>query len=602
MRNRVAVILGLLMCWTAPAALAGEVKLLTESSQVYVGVPFAVAIDVTASEKHEAPEFPEIEGATSELINTSTSMRTSHIIINGRQMGGTEETTRYLYNVTPLKQGILTIPRIEVDVDGEKLSTRSANFRATVSEKGDLLYVELVGAEDKVYVGEPIDVTLRVWLKEYKQRRTQLNYREMWQAIDKNATDWGVFEDLVMRQNPDVKIAQMQRVGDDGRKYSYNVYEIRKEVWPTRPGKFEAGGVRIVVNYPLKVSRDVFGSVRFSETKPIFATIDTTNVNVLDVPTKGRPPGFSGAVGSHSIRATATPNHVRVGDPITLNITVEGESQLEHLQAPHLKEVPGFNDQFQISDDTLPGVVDGRRKTFSLSLRALSDQVHEIPRIPLPYFDTDSETFKTVYSEPIPLDVDPAQKMSTMDIVQSGEPAMQNESRLTRLNAGIEANRSDIDSLLADQRLKLVTIAAPVVVGAPLVFMACLLIRRRSEFRKSNSGLMTQRAAFKTALSRLDAINRSSGSAKDQDTALNVILVYIRDRLMIGSEVLTRSDAAQALTDAGVSADVVESTNRVIADCEAAEFGGRSHGDDVRHAGDVRTMIEQIEKQLGKRK
>lgn len=600
MRYRVAIILGVVVGWMAPALHAGEAKLLTDSSQVYVGVPFAVAIDVTSSTSHEAPEFPELDGATSELINTSTSQRTSRIIINGRQMGSSDETTRYLYHITPLREGIINIPRIEVEVDGERLTTRSANFRATKSQKGDLLFVELIGAEEKVYVGESIDVTLRVWLKEFNQRRTKLNYREMWQAIDKNATDWGVFEDLVMRQNPDVKIRQMQRVGEDGKKRSYNVYEINKEVWPTRAGTFDAGGVRIVVNYPLKVSRDVFGSVRLSQTKPIFATIDKTNVEVLDIPMRGRPPGFSGAVGSHSIRATATPDHVRVGDPITLNITVEGASQLEHLQAPHLKEVPGFNDQFQISDDTLPGIVDGRRKTFSLSLRALSDQVQEIPRIPLPYFDTDSETFKTVYSEPIPLDVDPAQKMSTMDIVQSGEPTMQNEARLTRLDEGIEANRSDVDSLLADQRLRLVPVATPVVVGAPLVFMACVLIRRRSEFRRSNVGLMTQRAAHKTALSRLGGIGGSARTS--QDTPLGVILDYIRDRLMIGSEVLTRSDAVAALTEAGVSTETVGSADRVIADCEAAEFGGSSQGAQAKHASDVQSVIEQIERQLGKRK
>ncbi len=602
MIKRLAIILVLLTGLATPALQAGEAKLLTESSQVYLGVPFAVAVDVSANKRHEAPEFPELDGATAELINTSTSSRTSRIIINGRQVGGTDETTRYLFHVTPTREGIIQIPRIEVEVDGEWMSTRSANFRVTKSVKGDLLFVELTGAQEKVYVGESLDVTLRVWLKGFQHGRSNLNYREMWQTIDQNATDWGVFDEQVSRQNPDVKVAQSQRVGDDGKKHDYHIYEINRKIWPTRAGRLDAGGVRVVVNYPLKVSRDVFGSVRSSQSKPIFATVDETNVEVLDIPTRGRPPGYSGAVGGHRIVATATPNHVRVGDPITLNITVEGASQLEHLRAPLLSEVPGFNEQFQISDDTLPGVVKGTHKTFSLSLRALSDKVQEIPGIPLPYFDTDSETFKTVYSDPIPLEVAPAQKMSTMDIVQSGEPTMQHEATLTRLDEGIEANRSNIDRLLANQRLTLIGFATPVVVGSPLVFMACLLMRRRSEHRRSNSGLITQRAAFKTAQDRLDELVRSRGDGAIQDTALNVILVYIRDRLQVGAEVLTRSEAVEALAQAKVSEDTTDAVDRVISECEAAEFGGEMQAEQSKLATGAREVIEQVERQLCKRK
>ncbi|GJM26818.1 MAG: hypothetical protein DHS20C16_32330 [Phycisphaerae bacterium] len=600
MRYRVAIILGLLMGWAGPVLHAGEVKLLADSSQVYVGVPFAVAIDVTTSEDHEAPEFPRLEGASSEFANTSTSTRSGRIIINGRQRGHSEQTTRYVYYVTPLKEGIITIPQIEVEVDGETLTTRPSKFRATKSEKGDLLFVELVGTEEKVYVGESVDATLRVWLKEFNQRRTKLNYREMWQAIDQNATHWGAFEEQVSRNPPGVKVVQSQRVGEDGRKHSYHVYEIRQKVWPTRPGSLDADGVRVVVNYPLKVSRDIFGSLRFSQSKPISSTIEDSNVEVVDIPSQGRPKGYSGAVGGHSIAVTATPDNVRVGDPITLEITVEGSSQLEHLRAPRLSELPDFNEQFQISDDSLPGVVKGRRKTFSLSVRALSDEVIEIPSIPLPYFDTNSETFKTVYSEPIPLQVAPARKMSNMEIVQSGEPALQTGATLTRLDEGVEANRSDIESLLVDHRLNLVGVATPVVVGSPLVFMACLLIRRRSEFRRSNTGLMLQRSAYKTAIARLNEIGGSQGAGGDQATALSIILEYVRDRLMIGSEVLTRSDALDALTHAGVSSETADSVDRVIAECEAAEFGGALQDTQSRNVGEVRKAVEQIEMQLKK--
>ncbi len=596
------LIIAFMVFGAASNARAGSVKLLADSSEVHLGVPFQLAIDVTASKDHQAPEFPELNGATAVLVNTSTNSRSSRIIINGRQVGSSEETTRYLYHVTPTKEGVLQIPRIELVVDGERVYTRASNFRVTKSEKGDLLFVELIGERERVYVGESIDVTLRVWLKEYKRGRTKLNYREMWQAIDKSATNWGVFEDLVSRPNPDVQIGQSQRIGDDGIKQSYLVYELSTKMWPTRSGELSAGNVRIVVDYPIQVTRDVFGSVRFSQSKPIFATVEETNVEVLDIPSEGRPAGYAGAVGGHSIEASASPQSVRVGDPITLNITVKGESQLEHLQAPRLSEVPGFNEHFQIGDDTLPGVVKNNGKTFSLSLRALSDDVTEIPSIPLPFFDTNSETFKTAYSKPIPLEVAPARKMSNMQIVQSGEPTKQTESTLTRLGGGIEANRSDLNRLLANQGATLSPVGATVIVGSPLIFAACLLVRRRKEDRRVNSKRFIQRAAYKTAQSRLGDIQSSGGATGPAGTPLAVLLSYVGDRLGIDGEGLTRGEAVGSLVDAGVAADMTNEVDRVIATCEAAEFGGTAGHVDSNQIASVRACVEQIERALSKRR
>ncbi|NOX58040.1 MAG: protein BatD [Planctomycetes bacterium] len=602
MRRHSILISALLICGFTPAVLAGNVKLLANSSEVYVGVPFAVAINVTASEDHRAPKFPKLKDATSELVNTQTTSNSMTIRINGRQVGSGDATTQYVFHVTPTKEGILKIPRISVQVDGEVLQTRSAAFRVTKSEKGDLLYVELIGAKEQVYVGEGIEVTLRVWLKEFKIRNQSISHREMWQAIDKRSTNWGAFADLVTPRNPNVKVARAKRSGADGKPQPYLVFTMTKQIWPNRAGKLNADDVRIVVDYPLKATRDIFGGLRFSRTKPIASTVDHVNVTVLDIPSKGRPADYAGAVGKHTIRVTASPTEVRVGDPITLNMVIQGTGQLEHLQAPRLSKVPDFAERFQIGDDSLPGVVENQRKTFTQSIRALSDDVTEIPSVPLSYFDTVSGTFETAFSEPIPLDVAPAQKMSNMQIVQSGGgSSTQAVSSMTRLGGGIEANRSDMNLLLADQRIGFSLGTVSAIVASPLLFGACLLVRRRKEKLHSNPGLARRRAAYRTAMLGFDGLSNAGGHGDGGQTVMTVLLKYIGDRLGLESGGLTRKEATTAMSEAGIVREIVDEADLVMAKCEVAEFGADAGSTVKEQVADARECVERIEKQLGKR-
>jgi hypothetical protein len=259
-----------------------------------------------------------------------------------------------------------------------------------------------------------------------------------------------------------------------------------------------------------------------------------------------------------------------VGDPITVTMQVTGSSRLESLQAPRLADIPEITERFQVADDPLPGVVEGKRKRFSQSLRAISPDVSEIPPIPFVYFDTDSEEFVTVYSDPIPLKITASERMSATQIVQANEPGARAVDSLTQLTRGIEGNYTSPDALLAQHGLHPTPAFAVVGAGCPLVYAACVLLQRRRERLSSDTALRRRRGAKKVATR---ALARANG---DPNGCAEALLGYVADRLDLPAGGLTRQEAVRYLNGARVPEAVVVEMDDILADCEAAQFGGKA--------------------------
>jgi hypothetical protein len=373
---------------------------------------------------------------------------------------------------------------------------------------------------------------------------------------------------------------------------------LKKRVWPERAGPLEVGNVRVVVSYPLKVTRDrgfFFSGPRVTQAKPIAAAVDETPVTVKPIPTEGRPSYYRGAVGPHLIHVSAKPVEARVGDPITLNLTVTGQGRLDLLQAPPLTDLPEFSEYFQVSEDQLPGVVEQNHKRFTQSIRALTDEVTEIPPIPLAYFDTDREEFVTVFSDPIPIRIEAAQRMSATQIVESGDRRSPSASTLTLLQRGIEGNYTDPQELLARHGLHPSTGSAVLAGAGPFVYLTCVLIRRRRRRLVRDVALARRRSARKLAVGRIRravAVGDSAGAAPD---LMGALLGYVADRLDLPAWGLTREEALAKLCAAGAADKAVERTDEVLHECETVQFGGASASSADDLAGRVKECIDELE-------
>jgi len=135
-----------------------------------------------------------------------------------------------------------------------------------------------------------------------------------------------------------------------------------------------------------------------------------------------------------SIEAAKKRSVVRVGDPISWEVTIRGDGNLESLEAPVQSENDALpSDLFQLPDEPTSGTFAERVKQFKIPIRVNSESVQQLPALPFSWFDPETETYETTVSKPIALQVMKAQVVSADDVVaatkdeptQSGSPTRQ---------------------------------------------------------------------------------------------------------------------------------------------------------------------------------
>ncbi|WP_158545169.1 BatD family protein [Bremerella cremea] len=434
----------------ATSAHAADLQAALSSREAYVGAPIMLHLEVANASSHDEPTIPEVRGLDIQAAGPP-SRSTQTTIINGRRSSRTSAT--YTWRITPRQAGSFEIPPIDLQVDGQVRSTRPLRFVATKSETGDLVFAEVTGQQTEIYVGQPLTLTLNLWIKPYHNNEFDLTLSEenMWQMISEH-TNWGAFTERMTelaenRQRPGGK--EVLRADSQGDERAYYLYQIEATIYPKRPGQIEVDDLQIVVDYPTRLgkSRDPFGSMfdddffggmspfadrdfspfrrntlSVTASRPVVAEATVAPIEVKPVPTAGRPADYRGTVGQYQIVTQALPTDVKAGDPITLHIGIRGDGPMELVQAPPLAALPQLTADFKVANEPLAGLVEGDTKLFTTTIRPRREGITEIPAIPLTFFDPAKEEFVTVKSEPISIHVSKAERLALDSIVGNANP------------------------------------------------------------------------------------------------------------------------------------------------------------------------------------
>ncbi|MHC4083164.1 MAG: BatD family protein, partial [Planctomycetota bacterium] len=436
-------------------ARAADVSVSVSAREVFVGVPFTLQVAIDNAREREQPQLPELVGV--EVVGEPSESSSSFTqIINGRMTQ--RETVTVSYRLVATRAGPFTIGPITVVADGQTLRTTPIRMVATVSETGDLLFLDVTSARDTYYVGETIELTLEIWLKPFHDRRTnrRLDAQEMWRQVDGRATTLGLFAD----RSEDITVRPALRADAEGIEREYFVYALRSRFAPRQAGLLAFDDVRVVVRYPLELQRrrSFFESGwEVSRSRPIVGTIERSAIEVLAPPREGRPPSFTGAVGTFDIEVSAKPIDVSVGDPVTLTMTITDRTpvgtKLEGLRPPDLNAVPGLSERFRIP---------------------------RIPPIPFAYFDPLAGRYVTVSSDPIALSVAPSANISMDDVVGFEPGNGAGPTELTEVAGGILANYSGPELLVSQQVTAGTWVHGAAVLTPPVLFGVVAIGSRRA--------------------------------------------------------------------------------------------------------------------------
>ena len=557
----------------APAKLsAATVDTALSTQEAYVGVPITMHLRISNAGRHTQPVIGDVAGLDIESAGVpSQSSQTT--IINGRRSHRTSIT--YAWQLTPRREGTFHIPSVEVQADGRIERTQSLSFLATKSETGDLLFVEVEGKEEKIYVGQPLDLTLQILIKQFHDDRydVALSPSDMWSLISTEHSNWGSFDETLRelaQEQRRVVGRKVLRDNGEGQDEIYYLYEIPATMYPTRPGKVDAGDVQVVMQYPTSLtrSRDFFsaGQLTINQVRPIVEDAQIPSTEVVAIPTDRRPADYRGAVGHYEIITRATPIDIKAGDPITLHIGIRGDGPMELVQAPPLAELAEFSRDFKVPDEALAGVVENDVKVFRASIRPRRAGISQIPAVPLSYFDPDKEEFVTAWSEPITINVQPADTLALSAVIAAG-----GRRAATGTSGDTDGPVSQVsfdnyrgsDLLVSAKPLnRLVLIGA--LLFAPFVFVVFALIKYWPQVTGAVQN--GRQAAFRRA-------NRGLQVAKTSDDVALVMLGYVADRVGMSATGLTRTEAVAALRKHGLQSGSGE-LDSLLSECETSCYAG----------------------------
>ncbi len=590
-----ATMMSLLLSAFAGADFRAEIS----SNTASVGDAITLSVSIDYRDKVEIPEELVVDGAD---VTPQAPLQSQNIVTtNGRRT--ITRSVRVRYIISPQRVGRLHIPELTFRVDGEEQV--AGPFDVAVTQGTQPLFVDVTCSKPRVYVGEPLDVTLRIWIKPFRAPNLSkvLSDRDMWGLVSIENSEFGLFSksirDLLLRQQRPAS-RSMVRTIDAATNETYYVFQITQRCWPLRENDLGLGDIRIKMRYPTGLREDFFDLV-MTGARDLEAVAEVPDITILPIPTEDRPPDYRGAVGNFEIKVTADPATVSVGDPITITLAITDRgnppSDLSTLQPPPFTEGEAFQTNFRIPSNPLAGIVEGRVKTFTQSIRPLRSEIDEIPPIRFVSFDPKEEKFVVHSSNPIPIHVNPADLITGAEIAQGLTP-MGGDRRaagLTSRAGGIRANIADPALVLAESfqpSMLVIALAGgvpPVCFGAA---MALLAWRRRLN---SDPVARRRREAFPAARQRL----RAARNAPDRVRAAAIssaVTGYIADQLDLPPGAATPQHCLQRLHEAIVLPPTLDTLQSLLRQCEVAQFQASDHVQSAELEANAEACLRELER------
>ncbi|MCH2138878.1 MAG: BatD family protein [Phycisphaerales bacterium] len=528
-------------------ALAQEVYQQARQRTGWVGQPLIVQYVYANVPDALPPALPPVDGLSFAVQPPNTS--SSFQIVNGRQTSSSETT--FPVAVTASRPGRFVIPAFDLQAGEHTWRTTPMELTFRAADDTTIMQADVTTATSKSWLGDVVPATLEIRVRPFRHQALpggKLSMADTWRLIDAGTATWGPYAGAIEQMRSNRRMPATTTVPDGHGEVEWYVFTVPALLRPDRTGTVDMGDVLVRMDYPVDIgqSRDPFagltgrGSLRITRQRPVTATPEPALVQIEAPPMDGRPAEWTGAVGRFTFEVQGTPHTVDVGQPVTLRMTVtdvgDRPADMDTLSAPALHEVADLTDEFQIPADRPGGIVSGRSKTFTQSIRPVADTVDMIPPVPFSWFDPDTGTYVTAVSKPIPLTVNEGHTLTSTDL--GAAPALNTAGPLTAVDGGLLANITDPDVLLhrpADASA--VWMLAMAVVG-PVCFAGAFTARRLRMRTASDPGRRRARGARQRASAAVAAAENDPAALAD------ALRTLVMDRL--------------DLTDGRSSAEVVQ--------------------------------------------
>ena len=571
--------------------VSAQVSFDAKVSKKRLGINERLQVDFTMNKDGDEFEPPGFEnfsvvGGPSQSINNSW--------INGvRSFSKT-----YSYFLAPRKRGVFTIGQATIEIDGEiyktlplKISVGAAIDKPKDPNDPNYIASEKIHLVAEVsntnpYLNEAITVVYKLYVAQGVGVR---NSRE----IDKPrySNFWS--------QNIDVEGLGAQQGTYKGEDYLYVV--LRKTVlYPQKTGKLniEPLSLDVTVEVPSN-RRDVFGR-SFMNTVNRRVSAGNRSINVKPLPKKGRPEGFSGAVGSFEFKLTTNKKELKASEAFEVVLEVSGRGNLKLFRLPKLVLPSALEVYEPQHGEKVRTLISGMRGKVSDSYTVVPNDPgsYPIPSVSFSYFDLKTKNYKIIDSERLIISVDSGPEQSSKaENIRLGET---NENTIAADIKQFQPFRTTANFTSINYEPFFRSMLFWILLLGPFLLIPVFMfvIRTRNTKALDISGNKIRRTN-KLARKYLGEAKKSLGKKDQFYNALERALHnYLKSKLRIETSDFNKEKISQLLAEKNVGVSDLEGFVSVLTACEIARYTPLSKVDMQNDYEKAAQVILVLDRQL----
>ena len=568
-----------MMLVSSSLSAADEVTLSLDRTEATTADSVKMTVGISVSGHSGSPV---IQGITDFHISpggTSTNIE----FVNGRM----SKRTDYIYYIQPVKPGTYHIGPAEVRIGGR--AYRSNTVELLVSKASDAagqppeqVFLKAEVSKKRSYVQEPLIYLLKLY-RRLEVGNLSLNLPEI--------------SDLNFRKLGDPLEYQSNYAGQQ-----YNVLELRYEIVAEHAGKYTIEGASMGMTvYEPRTSRtrspfsDPF--FMFSSGRPAKFTSDAIELEIVPLPTEGRPDDFSSLVGTYEIASSVEPAGIAWGESASLTVTLSGAGNvtcMPDIELPGIKQVKVYADQPVLETRPTARGFEGT-KTMKWALVPQAEGTFVIPSVKVNFFDSAQDRYRTISTEPQVLTVSPRLEPAPDTAGDAGLSGKAGpvKSRVEELGRDILPNHTSMKDLSGGlYRTPKGMFFWLWVLLPPLAYAAAALVMRFHKRSHEQLSRIRSRGALKVF------VKRCRHKEMNAVELIDALEEYFNSRFVLSLGTLTPDEAGKILKKRGVSQDTCLEMMDALAMLHDAVYTGRGEkrldlGDDL-----VR-ILKKAEKEFG---
>jgi hypothetical protein len=573
-------------------SLWAQVQFEAKVSKNSLGINERLRIEFTMNADGDNFQPPNFESCGFRVVG-GPSQSVSQSWINGRS----SFNKSYIYILLPTQKGALTIRQAAIEINGQiyKTSPLKINVTNAVELPKDPNEMPAISASDNLYLvadisktnpylNEPITVVYKLYFS-YNIGIT--NWKEL------NKPKYNDF----WSQNIDIKELKAEDGMFKGERYRYVV--LRKTVlYPQKSGKLEIEPLSLDIDCQVPTNRRNFWGQALMTADSKRVSAGSKVISVKPLPEKGKPEDFTGAVGRFNFVVNPSKTTLKNGESLDLNISVAGTGNLKLFTLPK-PEVPTALEMYDpVHDENVTTPLTGMTGKIADKYTIIPQFKgnYQIKPLRFTYFDLNTNSYKTLTSQPITINV--------LDgpTVASSSPSNPNE---------VEKNKIEAAKTFAynKQKTSLLPVYKDDFIGSSLFYILLLLPflavpflilgKRRKE--ATDNDIVGNKIKKSNALAKkyLSEAKKQLGQKEPFYIALEKALHnFLKAKLHIETSEMSKDKIAEILSERNAESTTIHEFIQLTENCELARYAPATESAIQQDYEKAVSLISALEKQI----